>query len=390
MVCCRPEANAGLADGRPLLSSAGIGSRALAWEDPVMASDRDSARDVDAILSEAARPIEKTLFVMGAGFDPRCLAGIRRVLEVVGKPNLAAIEPEASRGSRGVIAKHRESHFAWLKTQFGDRLTPVDFPHVERDSSAGRLIAQMVTSPETLGEATTAVLDMSALPSSISFPCASALMQVCDDVAAPLRELVVVVTENPGIDHAIRKGSVGDASVLPGFGREVRVKTAARPVRVWAPVLGPGADAAMRRIAEKVDPQEVCPILPFPATDMRLADRLILEHRQLFLDERRIQPGNVIHAAEHNPFDLYRTLVAFEQDYRETLAPLGGARVHLSSHGSKLLSVGVLLAAYECGMPVYAVRTGRYTLAEENYQIESRQQDRLTCMWLKGRPYLSA
>jgi hypothetical protein len=143
----------------------------------------------------------------------------------------------------------------------------------------------------------------------------------------------------------------------------------------------------MKKIADLLDPQEVCPVLPFPARDPRLADQLLLEHRDLIIDRFEVQPTSFIYAAETNPFDLYRTLVKFDDDYQAILGPIGGADVTLSSHGSKLLSIGALLAAYERELQVLAVRATRRSLDPSYWEPNARHADQLACVWLKGEPY---
>jgi hypothetical protein len=103
-------------------------------------------------------------------------------------------------------------------------------------------------------------------------------------------------------------------------------------------------------------------VLPWPARDPRRGDRIVLEYRQLLFDEIRLEPRNVIHGAERNPFDLYRTLGALHERYCQALSPLGPVAMVLSSHSSKLLSVGVLLTAYEHRLEVQHVSPGTYGL----------------------------
>jgi hypothetical protein len=194
-----------------------------------------------------------------------------------------------------------------------------------------------------------------------------------------------LVTANPGLDHSIVKSSLGPAHTLAGF----RGAQRAGKVNVWAPVLGVRGAGTLGAIADFIDPQEVCPILPFPAQDPRLPDTILGAHRELLIDQFEIGPNNLIYAAESNPFDLYRTLARFNSDYTTTLEPLGGALVHVSVHGSKLLSVGALLAAYEFDLPVVAMRANHYVLSEEGYEVAARAHDQITCLWLRGDPYTS-
>jgi hypothetical protein len=96
---------------------------------------------------------------------------------------------------------------------------------------------------------------------------------------------------------------------------------------------------------------------------------------------------NFIYATEWNPFDLFRTLGELNQRYRESLKPLGETTLTVSVHASKLLSIGVLLAAYEYGFGVMHTTPTGYFL-RRGADIEAlRTADRLSCAWVEGAPY---
>jgi hypothetical protein len=57
----------------------------------------------------------------------------------------------------------------------------------------------------------------------------------------------------------------------------------------------------------------------------------------------------------------------------------------LSSHSSKLLSVGVMLAAYEHALEVQHVSPGTYGLRPDSQHV--RDHDEIFDLWLTGEPY---
>jgi hypothetical protein len=154
---------------------------------------------------------------------------------------------------------------------------------------------------------------------------------------------------------------------------------------IWVPVLGERASARVKLLCEELAPDETCPVLPWPARDPRRGDRLILEYRRLLFEEIRLEPRNVIYAAERNPFDLYRSLGALHQRYVQSLSPLGPVSMVLSSHSSKLLSVGVLLAAYDLNLSVQHVSPGSYGL--HRGPDRHRDSNEIFDLWLTGEPY---
>jgi hypothetical protein len=252
--------------------------------------------------------------------------------------------------------------------------------------SLGRLISRHFQEARILDGYAEAILEISAMPRSVFFPLVLGVLQRAhlpvSDAQHWEGDLHVAVCENPEVDaHVLEEGTTA-MSPLGGFAgaRAERATTT-----IWVPVLGERATARVKALYEELEPDETCPVLPWPARDPRRGDRLILEYRRLLFEQIRLEPRNVIHAAERNPFDLYRTLGALHQQYLASLRPLGSVGMVLSSHSSKLLSVGVLLAAYEHNLIVQHVSPGRYGLHDGADAL--REHDEIYDLWLTGEPY---
>lgn len=355
----------------------------------MMATDGtpDGAAVVNELITTSSRNNDRTLFVLSAGFDPRSTAGLARFVDATGSaPHVLAIDPQpASEASGDDLTVRRADNETAIVGLAARTHRDWSYPAVHDEASAGRQLARNLTGQGALKDIDTVVFDLSAFPTTLAFPMLNALLQRTGTAGFPT-ELLVLVTQNPQLDGDITEDGLGTAHQLAGFGKRSQ-RARSNAVRVWAPVLGRGAGPAMKKIADFLDPQEVCPVLPFPARDPRLADQLLLEHRDLIRDRFEVQPTSFIYAAETNPFDLYRTLVKFDIDYQHILGPIGGADVTLSSHGSKLLSIGALLAAYEQELQVLAVRATRRTLDPAHWEPAAREGDQLACVWLKGEPY---
>lgn len=72
-----------------------------------------------------------------------------------------------------------------------------------------------------------------------------------------------------------------------------------------------------------------------------------MEYRELLFDQLRVDPRNIIYSSEYNPFEVYRQIRRTALHYHEVLGLIGGCKVALSALCSKLMSLGVLLVAYE-------------------------------------------
>jgi hypothetical protein len=127
--------------------------------------------------------------------------------------------------------------------------------------------------------------------------------------------------------------------------------------------------------------------LPFPAKNPRRGDDLLLELRSLIFDTIEVEPRNFIYADERNPFDLYRGLCRLSDRYTKALAPVGDVSVVTSVHGSKVLSVGALLAAYEKDLTVVSAGPTGYRIQTGVGIDKVTNGDHLMCLWLDGEPY---
>ena len=156
---------------------------------------------------------------------------------------------------------------------------------------------------------------------------------------------------------------------------------------IWVPVLGENAEPALRAIHNLLEPDDICPVLPFPAVEPRRADSLVLEHRTVLFEAFNVRASDFVYSDERNPFDLYLSLCHLERDYKSALEPLGHTLVTFSAHGSKLLSVGMLLAAYEREIPIAAAAVDDYEIMEGASLDAFSEANQLCCLWLAGAPY---
>jgi len=195
------------------------------------------------------------------------------------------------------------------------------------------------------------IVDISAMPRTIGLTAIAQLIALLDEFAfrgGPSINLHVVVAESVVADKRLTPGSLSDTvTSLSGFSGQLTAESTINLPRVWFPVLGEGQSARLERIRDELDPDEICPTIPFPSRDPRRGDRLIEEYRQLLFDDFRVEPANILYASEYNPFEAYRQIYGAICRYRDSLSDLGGCKVYVSPLSSKLLSVGALLACYD-------------------------------------------
>lgn len=342
----------------------------------------------------AATSPGRTVLLLGVGFDPRSMVVLQKLLSdapselTIVRIDLPSPSPSSDPVTRTLAS---DNLAAFEETTEGLDVRVIPFPSVHERINAGPRIAQKVSSAEFLDDCGHVLLDISSLPSTVYFPILKALLQACDissgDAAHFGGELQVVACENPEVDAAIKDHGVSDAEIVGGFRKGLDQESQQNGVIVWVPTLGENCREALEAIHSFLDPKDTTPVLPFPARWPRRADDLILEHHVELFDRFRVTTSNIIYADERNPFDLYRTLCRLNRDYHQALKPLGTPTLALSAHSSKLLSIGVLLAAYENDLPILAAPAKDYALDEEVNLDKVSVFNRVASLWLSGAPY---
>ena len=349
-------------------------------------------------LSQKNRDV---LFVLGLGFDPRMCMGYEALLNAGGKGKrdcrIAKFVGETD--SSGEKYKQLvDANLAKL-----EKLIPVgskkDFKEISSWSSDNRRItstsaADFFNSFDDFRGYSDIIIDVSAMPRTVFFSLIGKTLALLDirekeNVNNELPNLFVLVSENAFLDNRIKDAGIDeDANYLHGFTSTLETETYAELPKIWIPTLGENQRRQLSIIAHKVSPQEVCPVLPMPATDPRRADNLLIEYNDLLFLEIMVEPGNFIYVSEQNPFEVYRAIHGTVRKYKAALETLGGCQIVLSASSSKLLSLGVLLAGYE----LREERVGVINVETREYEIEDdisnvNEKTVLSTLWLSGECY---
>jgi hypothetical protein len=262
----------------------------------------------------------------------------------------------------------------------------IAYPEGVESQAAGLRMSRQIQSSGVIGEKDLVVADVSGLPSTVYFPVIGGLLKASDDQELH-RDLQVVVCENPELDRIILEEGVASPGPISGFRQGLNPDGPSGVTRVWVPVLGEHQEPYIHSIFDYLEPHEVCPVLPFPARNPRRGDDLLMELRRLIFDTILVEPRNFIYADERNPFDLYRGLCRLSDRYTKALEPVGNVTVVTSVHGSKVMSVGALLAAYEKNLSVVSVGPTSYRIQPGVDLDKVTVDSHLICLWLDGEPY---
>ena len=366
------------------------------WEDYVLDTGEELISFWRDHLTKRRRDL---LFILGKGFDPRMCLGIESLLrlEGEGKRDILAVTLDEGVASPSTTHLPRvDQNWKRLLTLSEGRST-IREKTIRMQSDDGRRIgsryaAFLFQTEQDISDYDDVVVDISALPRGIYFPLIAKLLHIFTkpmQKGGRRRNLHVLVSENPQLDECIsEEGVVDTAAYVHGFSSGLEMEATTEIPKVWIPLLGERQGVQLRRVYDLVLPNEICPLLPSPSLEPRRGDDLIYEYRELLFERLRIEPSNIVYAAERNPFEVYRQVKKIIQQFREALKPLGGCKVVVSAHSSKLLSVGALLAAYEerltsADVGIAHVESQGYTMPDT---LPETQPD-LFSLWLAGECY---
>lgn len=195
----------------------------LRWDDYVFAIGGE--RSAQELLSAASSSDHRSAFVLGVGFDPRCLVGLVAFLEATEglNPLVIRIElpppSESAQPATVALADQHDRLFDELTSNVEVRT--IAFPTVTDAASAGTTVARSLMRADQLDAVRHLVVDVSSLPTSLYFPLLKAAVAAHDLASdSPNRfdgEIQVLACENPAIDRAITTLGVESATYVGGF-----------------------------------------------------------------------------------------------------------------------------------------------------------------------------
>lgn len=348
----------------------------------------------------------KLLYILGKGFDLRMNLGITTILGANCSTNLDCILVEFDEGIGSASNNYKKNVDKNYSELQGHTNINIIIKKIELWKGEGRHkrrigdreSANLISSFKEIEEYTDIIIDISALPRGIYFSLIGKVMTLIDyntEKKNCTQNLFILVAENALIDQkTIERDIDDDLKYTHGFTGGLEL-TADYPI-IWFPILGENRRKQIEMANLKINPREICPILPFPSKDIRRSDALIIEYHQLLFDELRIEPQNILYVPEQNPFEVYRSLTTAIMNYNKTLDIINGCRAAISTFSSKLLSIGALLTAYEFignkddnkgGVGILNVDSKGYDIeTDENIKLNNGDTE-LFFIWLTGEPY---
>jgi len=309
-------------------------------------------------LTGAKRDI---LFVLAGGIDPRMCFGIEQLISLNGSGKRDCTVMVFDEGVGSATGKHQkraDDNILKLKALLNARgaFKELNIP-VWTDSGPSRRRIGATKSIHFFKDIATfagysdIIIDISSMRRGIYLSFIGHVMQLLESYNLSNDHKInlhVLCANSPDIDRQIAGVGIDEtADYVTGFSSDLEMHSTIDVPKIWIPILGSAQEDKLERIYTLLKPTEICPVLPSPSLNGKRADEMIKEYWRLLLDTWGVEPGNVVYASEDNPFDIYRQVHRIIKDYGRALKPIGGCKAAISVLGSKVLSIGALLACYE-------------------------------------------
>lgn len=347
---------------------------------------------------------KKVLYILGKGFDVRMNLGLRSLLESSPDIDLTCLLIELVEGkdsSSHNLIQLVEQNFSELKEILSDKIIIEKNLKLWSQTSQKKKVkigdreaSNLIPDFDFIKDYTDIIVDISALSRGVYFSLIGKILSLLDKNKSNIN-LFIKVAENFKIDELTKeKVSDSDLNYLHGFSGGIEIVSDSDKPLLWFPILGENKISNVRSAYNKISENknrlfEICPVLPFPSKNPRRSDSLLIEYHELLFDELGIEPQNIIYIPERNPFEAYILLSNAIKNYKETLNILNGCKTAISNFSSKLLSIGVLLVAFDDRNDVGILNTDilGYDYSDVKEIENIRDQSELFVIWLNGEAY---
>lgn len=357
------------------------------WDPCVNHHDGTTEKFVHNHFGESHRQV---LLIAGAGFDTRSCEVARLIAPLtVGRTYALLIQEQ-----RPALSKEQHSRSNTNKST----LTSLFINHgiveiaIFADDGAligGREVVKAINKI-SIQKFTDIVVDCSALSIGEAFPTIRFLLSQAKSVS-PEVNVHVMVTDQPTIDSAIRAVPSDSVDTIFGFKGDLGLDSSLTAARLWIPQLAHGQKTVLERILTFIKSQakglDVCPVLPFPAMNPRLADELVEHYQNEFENSWKISSSSIIYASENSPLDFYRSILHMEDTRSPTFREVGGSMVVITPMGGKPQSIGALMAAMERDFPVVYVESLNYDVDWGRMDSQTFSSRDIIHVWLAGEAY---
>jgi hypothetical protein len=349
------------------------------WDRCVSLRGTDVSEFAARYLGAADR---RVVLIGGAGFDPRSTQIAQMLSRHVKAIKALFIREERPGVLHETLRKRADANADTIQklVSQGEVATVSVFAN-DGAVIGGREVAKLLAS-RPWNEVTDVVVDLSALSKGVVFPLVRWLLESLDRLGLPTN-IHLMVYEDASLDQRIVEVGCDRPSMMAGFEGTWGLDQSRDAAKLWLPQLIKRQHPILDRLHRFLAPNDVCPILPFPAENPRLPDELIEEYRDELMSTWSVEPRDIVYAHERDPLDLYRTILRIHAARQRVFEEVGGSITVLSPLGSKVLAVGALMAALDRNFPVAYVESIDYDVRPETIEVMEPQGE-IVHVWLRG------
>lgn len=329
----------------------------------------------------------KILCVGTLGFSDLCL---HFPLSLARFPNvdflfLVENRPEVSEILKQIAARNRQE----LESKLAGRNLRFEAVQIVADDTAnvaGRRAAKLCLS-SFRGGYSDVFVDSSSMSRGVCFPIVKQAYELSQIHGTPAAHVVIAGRTKPTV--SARSTSSDAPQYVHGFHADMGTDSSDNAIKLWIPQLSEGAEVSLSRIHGVLKPQESSPILPFPACDPRRGDALMREFQNALLGDWDVNLRDVLYAHETDPTDVCESITRIHNSRATAFSASTErpARTVLSPSGSRIGSVGMLLAALRLSLPIMYEESIGYTSVQSFVPaLPTNPPDQLWHLWLLPKP----
>jgi hypothetical protein len=326
------------------------------------------------------------LLITGAGFDPRSAVVCELLAEVMGQRVEALfLREERPHPAQEFLRRAQRNSERMRRLIPASKEAQVEIFAADGAVTGGRNAVSAVSAFHQK-DVSDVIVDLSALSVGVAFPVVRQLFDHVRETSGGLN-LHLLVTDEPSTDQGIGITACDTAEMVHGFKGGLGLYDNVDAAKLWLPQLIKDRGVILDKIHSYIRPHDVCPVLPFPAGHHRLPDEIAEHYMERLESAWEVDTRNIIYTDEKKPLDLYRTVLRIDDARRRVFQGVGGSKIILSPLGSKVLAVGVLMAAMERDFPVAYVEAIAYNVNFDTLDNVRHEAGEVVHVWLCGEAY---
>lgn len=331
---------------------------------------------------------ENILMVVGKGFDPRAVRMLEILKDYLQEQSVWLIDYKDTTARQNEDNASRSRKNAEYIKSICKNISLDEKIVSEYSGQSGKKVliisesVREVFTKDAIERYENILVDVSAMPRSVSFSIIKRML----DIKSKEQKLYILATENSGYDDEISPKIVEEsAQYLPGFNTFSMSSEADDDDVIWLPALGMNMDHAFDIIVNYLKAVEICPLVPFPSKNIRRSENILRHQGERLFREYGVEKRNIIYIPERYPILVYKKLCDTVHYYKKALEidESHSVKFVFSSQSSKLIDIGIFLAAFE--LTSEDVKVGIVVVENEGYDSQKEynsDNEELFCLCL--------